>query len=174
MQVSKVALVVLALGCGASTPPVARSIPDAIKVPAGQVQSLEAQAKGVQIYECKAKKDEPSQFEWTLRAPEATLFDATGKTIGKHYGGPTWEASDGSKVVGAVKARDPGPDAGAIPWLLLEAKSSDGNGVLTGTTSIQRIATVGGKAPATGCTAADAGKETRIDYAAVYAFFKAQ
>jgi hypothetical protein len=31
-------------------------------------------ASGVQIYECLAKKDASTQFEWTFKAPEALLY----------------------------------------------------------------------------------------------------
>ncbi len=94
------------------------SIPDAIKAPATDKLAMTVNARGVQIYECRAKKDDPTQFEWALKAPEAELFDAGGKPVGKHYGGPTWESLDGSKVVGEVKGRFDSPD-GSIPWLLL-------------------------------------------------------
>ena len=72
------------------------AVPDAIKTPATEKLLLTVSAKGVQIYECHAKKDSPGQFEWALKAPEADLFDASGKKIGTHYVGPTWESTDGS------------------------------------------------------------------------------
>jgi len=108
------------------------------------------------------------------KAPEADLFDSNGKKIGKHYAGPTWESNDGSKVIGEVKARDNGPDASAIPWLLLSAKSTSGKGVFSQALSIQRLFTVGGKAPAEGCDQAQSGKEARIAYKARYFFFAAK
>jgi hypothetical protein len=117
------------------------------------VVSLQSKATGVQIYVCGARRGDPSKYEWTLKAPEAEPHDSSGKRIGKHYAGPTWESNDGSKVVGEVKARDNGPDSNAIPWLLLTAKSTSGNGVFTRTNSIQRIDTIGGKAPSGGCDA---------------------
>jgi hypothetical protein len=80
-------------------------VPDSIKVPATEKFSFAATAKGVQIYECRAKKDDPTQVEWVFKAPEAELFDRDGKRIGKHYAGPTWESNDGSKVLGELKAR---------------------------------------------------------------------
>src|SRR6266704_1241294 len=86
-----------------------------------------------------------------LKVPEADLFDLSGKKIGKHYAGPTWESNDGSKVVGEVKARDDGPAPTAIPWLLLRAKSTSGNGAFSRTQAIQRLYTVGGQAPAESC-----------------------
>ncbi|MEJ6007279.1 DUF3455 domain-containing protein [Paucibacter sp. AS339] len=152
----------------------APALPEAIKTPAGQVQTLELQAYGVQIYECMANKDDASRFEWSFKGPEAELFDDSGRSVGKHYGGPSWESKDGSKVIGEVKGRDNGPDANAIPWLLLAAKSNSGTGVFAQTQSIQRISTSGGKAPAGGCTQAQAGQVARIAYKAVYLFNSAK
>lgn len=165
-------LVALLAGC-ATTPKMSAVIPDALKAPPTQVLVLETRASGVQIYECRASKDNPARFEWVFIAPEAELVDSAGVKVGKHYAGPTWEAIDGSKVVGEVKARDDGPDSNAIPWLLLNAKSTAGNGMLSKTTTIQRLATVGGKAPAD-CGAAQAGKEARVPYQATYNFYVAK
>lgn len=150
--------------------PTAPQVPAALQPPAGQVLQLEALASGVQLYECQTKAD-GSGTAWVFKAPEATLADRAGKPLGKHYAGPTWEGLDGSTVVGEVKARDPGPDATAIPWLLLAAKSNGGNGVFSATKSIQRVATVGGVAPAAGlCTAA--GQVLRTSYTATYYFYR--
>ena len=148
----------------------APAIPDKLKLPDSQQVSLEVKATGVQIYTCGASKTDPARFEWTFKAPEADLFDAAGKKVGSHYAGPTWESTDGSKVVGEVKAKDDGPDPAAIPWLLLRAKSTSGTGVFAPTLSIQRLNTAGGKAPGDGCDQAHAGKEARIAYKATYVF----
>jgi hypothetical protein len=146
----------------------APGVPESLRVPDRLVLSREVPATGFQIYDCAASKSNPSRFEWAFRAPEAELFDTKGRTIGKHYAGPTWEANDGSKVVGEVKGRDDGPDANAIPWLLLVAKSASGSGDFGRVQSIQRINTVGGKAPAGGCSASEAGREVRVPYKATY------
>jgi hypothetical protein len=153
-------------------PATAPAVPEALKVPAEQTLALDLRATGVQIYVCAARKDDATKFEWTLKAPEAELFDATGKKVAKHYAGPTWEADDGSKVVGKLKARDDGPDPNAIPWLLLSAETVSGSGMLAKTASIQRLSTSGGKAPADGCSAAaQAGREIRVPYTARYVFY---
>jgi hypothetical protein len=171
---SLVALVALiAAGTPHSTGTVPR-IPDDLRVPATQRLALQVEAIGVQIYDCKPSKDDPERFEWAFRAPEAELYDEWGKRVGKHYAGPTWESYDGSKVVGEAKARSDGPDANAIPWLLLTAKSRSGEGVLGTTASIQRLRTVGGKAPSQGCSAALAGNEVRVPYTARYYFYEAK
>ena len=76
-----------------------------------------------------------------------------------------------SALAQELKARDDGPDANAIPWLLLSAKSTSGNGVFGKTQSIQRLRTAGGKAPAQGCGQDQAGKESRVPYTATYYFY---
>jgi hypothetical protein len=159
-----------AAACRSIQPP---TVPDSIKAPEGQIVLTKALAKGVQIYACKAKADDPQQFEWTLKAPEADLFDAAGKKVIKHYGGPTWEAQDGSKIAGTVKAKVDAPDASAIPWLLLTVKSHEGKGSLNDVAYIQRVNTVGGKAPAQGCDASKVGSEVRSPYQSDYYFYQA-
>jgi hypothetical protein len=164
--------VILAGGVLADTPD-SSGIPGALSVPAGQVLAVSARGVGVQIYQCAAAKDDAKRFSWTLKGPEATLNDASGKVLGKHYAGPTWEAGDGSKVTGEVVAHEESADSSAIPWLLLRAKSSSGPGIFSAILSIQRLHTVGGKAPASGCDATQAGKETRVRYSADYRFYNA-
>ena len=174
MTMTQMLLVALVAG---STPAWAGTdllVPENLRPPATEVLSLETEAIGVQIYECNASKDESTRFEWIFKAPEADLFDKAGNKMGKHYAGPTWEWNDGSKVVGEVKARDNGPDPNAIPWLLLTAKSTSGTGVLSQVKSIQRLHTVGGKAPAEPCSQAQAGKVTRVGYKATYYFYVAK
>jgi Protein of unknown function (DUF3455) len=149
-------------------------VPDPLKAPVSQVLSSQLHATGVQIYECRPSKNDATRFEWQFRAPEADLFDHAGKPIGKHYAGPTWEANDGSKVVGEVLARDNGPDPAAIPWLLLRASSATGKGIFGQTQSIQRLHTVGGKAPNDDCSQAQNGKEARVPYKADYHFYIAR
>jgi hypothetical protein len=160
-------------GCAAPQATSLLDAPGPLKVPAGEMLSLRARAAGVQIYVCQAGKEDPAQFAWVLKAPEADLFDGAGKKVAKHYAGPTWEANDGSKVVGEVVARDNGPDPAAIPWLLLSAKSATGPGVFSKAQFIQRLHTAGGKAPAQGCDQSHAGADTRVSYTADYLFYSA-
>jgi hypothetical protein len=165
--------VILALsGCAGGPTANPPDVPAPLRPPADQSLFLVALASGVQIYECAPKADQPSAFEWVFRAPEATLTDRSGRAIGKHYAGPTWESIDGSTVVGEVKARDPGPTPSAIPWLLLAGKSAGGAGVFTSTKSIQRVQTTGGIAPSSPCISANAKQVARIPYTATYYFYR--
>jgi hypothetical protein len=150
----------------------APSLPEALKAPQGQVQVLVLQARGVQIYVAQAAKGDPARLEWVFKAPEADLFDAQSQLAGKHHAGPTWEATDGSSVVGEVQAKDTSRSAGSIPWLLLSAKATSGTGVFGRVTSIQRLNTSGGAAPGQ-VSPAHAGEEARVAYTATYVFFQA-
>jgi hypothetical protein len=152
----------------------ANAVPEALQVPSEQVLAIAARGVGVQIYECTSAKDDPTHFSWTLKAPEAVLRLESGANLGKHYAGPTWEATDGSKVIGDVVVKLDAPNAAAIPWLLLRAKSTSGAGKFSAIRSIQRLRTVGGKAPAAGCDQTQSGKEARVPYSAEYRFFTAQ
>ena len=137
------------------------AVPPALAVAPNMQLALSSHAEGVQIYTC-------AQSAWTLKAPEATLFDEKGTPIGKHYGGPSWELSDGSLITGELQAKDPGPLDSAIPWLLLKVKTNSGKGLLAPAAAVQRIETVGGLAPKEACKDGD---EKRVSYSATYRFF---
>ena len=141
-----------------------------VPAPAGAPLLLEATADGVQIYACEAQGQ---GFEWVFKAPEANLFDAQGLQVGTHFAGPTWKTGDGSSVVGEVAGRADAPAGGAIPWLLLRAKSHGGSGILAAVAFIRRADTKGGIAPASGCDAAHSGAQARVRYYALYQFFGA-
>ena len=158
---------VAALAAAACTTARTVEVPAALKPDTHETLAMVVPAKGVQIYECRGEK-------WTFVAPEAELFDASGKRIGRHYAGPTWEAADGSKVAGSVRQRADAPAAGAIPWLLLGTKSVGPAGSFSKVTSIQRVNTVGGIAPKNGCSQATVGTPARINYMADYYFFTAK
>lgn len=152
--------------------PATVAVPDAIKGAADEKVVLVVPAKGVQVYECKAKAGQPGAFEWAFIAPDAELFDTRGAKIGKHYAGPTWESNDGSKLVGTVKGRADAPQngsgAGNIPWLLLPTTASGAKGEFSAITAIQRVNTVGGIAPTAACAQANAGTAVRVPYTADY------
>jgi hypothetical protein len=145
----------------------AQQIPQQHQPPANEYLLLLVHAKGDQIYACKS---DAAQFTWTLKAPDAQLFDKDGKPFGKHFEGPSWEANDGSRVTGKAVANTPSPDADSIPRLLVNVISHDGSGVLSRVTTILRLNTKGGKAPATGCDASHLGQE-RVPYSADYLFY---
>jgi hypothetical protein len=165
LHVALAALTLIAVA-PASSQDSASPVPAQLAPPQGEKLVLHAHAKGDQIYTCKKTGDE---YAWTLKEPQAELFDEQNKMIGHHFMGPTWELNDGSQVVGKVVAKVDSPDS--IPWVLLSAASHAGNGALSVVTSIQRLNTKGGKAPASGCDASHDGNESRVSYTADYFFF---
>ncbi len=149
----------------------AADVPAKLAAPDGQELAFELRAEGVQVYACAPPAGSSGAPAWTLQAPEATLTDAGGRRAGTHRAGPTWEAADGSLVVGA-KVEAASPDPSAIPWLLLRAASHEGSGRMAEVTWVQRVRTSGGLAPAEGCSAATAGAVTRVPYRATYCFYR--
>jgi hypothetical protein len=146
----------------------AQQVPQQLQPSASEQLILEVHAKGDQVYTCK---EDVTAYAWTLKAPDAQLFDKDGKPFGKHFAGPSWEAKDGSRVSGKAVANAPSPDPDSIAWLLVNIVGHEGNGVLSRATTIQRLHTKGGKAPATGCDASHAGQELRVPYSADYLFY---
>lgn len=126
------------------------------------------QASGVQIYECEQQDD--GTLHWTLKAPDASLYDDAGVLVVRHFAGPSWRANDGSQIEGKVLRQVPGEAPGSIAQLLLAVKSVGGKGMLSDVQYVQRLATFGGIAPARSCTSV--GQEGRSPYLARYVFLR--
>lgn len=140
-----------------------------IQVEAGNKVSYHVYAIGVQVYKWNGAS-------WTFKEPVANLYangNYKGRGVGIHYAGPTWESNSGSKVI-AARVPNTGctPDATAIPWLLLKTVSTDGPGIFSKVTYIQRVNTTGGLAPAT--AGATVGEEKSVPYTAEYYFYRAE
>jgi hypothetical protein len=147
------------------------AVPETLKPAANERMAFSSHARGVQIYRCEAVE---GKARWAFVAPEAQLFESAASTTpnGTHGAGPFWQGADGSRIVGKVKARVDAASPKDIPWLLLTTTSQGPAGQMSKVTSVQRLRTAGGIAPATGCAAAeDAGKEARVPYVTDYVFF---
>lgn len=154
-------------------------IPVAIDLPAnppgGNTRVLTFFAEGVQKYKAQPKAGgDPVTYEWVFVAPEAILYDATNKKVGTHSAGPTWQLS----ITDSIYAQQlspprsaPSPDPASIDWLLLIPKAGKApTGIFANVSYIQRIATIGGKAPAK--LPLSANETVDVKYAAVYRFTK--
>ena len=161
---SAVVLAVLSMVPFASA---AQPVPQELQPPADESLVFRLHGRGDQIYSCKM---DGAQFAWVLKAPDAQLFYKNGKLFGKHFAGPSWEASDGSRITGKAIAKA-SPDPDSIPWLLVNVVGHDGSGRLSRVATVQRLNTKGGKSPATGCDAAHVGGEVRVPYSAEYLFY---
>jgi len=145
--------------------------PAAVTVPAGNKVVMKTVGIGELTYQCRAKANMAGAFEWVLAGPDAILYDSNKMAVGKYYGGPTWEANDGSKVTGKQLAVSPNP--GSIPLQLVQANPSMGKGAMADITYIQRLNTVGGAAPASACGVGNVGAKQIVKYQADYVFYRA-
>jgi Protein of unknown function (DUF3455). len=170
---------------GPVTPP---RVPASVEVPGNLKAFLEGHATGTQNYVCLPSG---ASVAWTFVAPQATLFDDDRQQIITHFlsGNPsesgtpraTWQHSADTSAVWAVtdgQSSDPTfVKPGAIPWFRLRVVGAQagptGRHTLTPTVYIQRLNTVGGSAPPTGCAqATDVGKKVVVPYKADYLFYE--
>lgn len=145
-----------------------RDVPAALQPPVDEKLLLQLHGSGDQIYSCKS---DAGEFHWILKAPEAQLSDASGRVVGKHFAGPSWQTGDGTMVTGKPANSVASDDAESIPWLLIKVVSHKGTGPLARATTIQRLNTKGGKAPGSGCDSDHVNQEVRVAYSADYNFY---
>lgn len=154
-------------------------IPDAIKLPEnmpnGNSRVVTFFADGFQKYKAQEiLNSNPVAYQWVFVAPLADLYDATNKKVGNHSAGPTWQLSIVDSMFG--QAFNPAraaqaPDQNSIDWLLLMPKTDKPpTGVFANVSYVQRIATSGGKAPATPPT--NVSETANVPYTAIYRFSK--
>lgn len=143
----------------------AAELPETISAP-GESPIVTVHAEGAQVYECRA--DAAGKLAWQFREPIATLL-IDGKTIGRHFAGPSWELDDGSAVAGKVVGRAAGASKSDIPLLKLAALPQHDRGMLAGATTIQRLNTKGGTAEG---PCESLGSMMSVPYAADYAFYR--
>lgn len=154
--------------CAISEPP---GLDAGIRASADEEPNFALAANGVHVYQCKAATGVAGSYAWFFVAPDATLSEDS-RTVASHKAVNLWEAlSDRSSVSGVVRATQ---NAGVsnLPWTLYRAQSLAGDGLFAGVTSIQRVNTSGGAAPASGCAAGNEGAEARVAFTAKYYFYK--
>ena len=139
---------------------------DDLQVQPGNKVSFRVYARGVQLYRWNGST-------WSFVAPVATLYaDANYRgQVGIHYSGPTWESNSGSKVV-AARLEGCSPEPTAIPWLLLQATSTNGPGIFSSVTYIHRVNTTGGLAPT--APGSFVGESVEVPYTAEYYFYRSK
>ena len=163
------ALSLAAFSAGAATS--SAEVPQAVQAPAGHKPVMTLKGVGMLTYECRPKAGAIGVHEWVFAGPDAVLQDASGKPVGKYYGGPTWEHNEGGKITGKQLAVAPA-GAGAIPLQLVQTAPAVGDGPFKDVTYIQRVNTVGGVAPNALCDASTIGNKQTVKYSADYVFYK--
>ncbi|HNU87210.1 MAG TPA: DUF3455 domain-containing protein [Ferruginibacter sp.] len=140
--------------------------------PGGFTRVATYYAEGVQKYKAQAKAgSNPVTYEWVFVAPQATLYDANNKAVGTHGAGPFWQVSAHDSVFAqhySPAKTLPSPN-GSIDWLMLMPKAGKtATGIFANVSYIQRIATVGGKAPSVLPT--NDSETAEVKYTAIYRF----
>lgn len=153
-----------------STPALAASPLDSAPASFGvtdRTVALAVHGEGAQIYQCKA--DAEGRLVWTFREPIAALIAEDGRTVGRHFAGPTWEVDGGGAVKGQLSTSAPAATASDIPILKLTATDHRGAGALSAVTVILRLNTHGGVFKGTCAVAGDLRAEP---YSADYVFLR--
>lgn len=155
----------------------APNVPTPLVIPDGGTMVLiHAAAVGTQDYTCE--QTDASAYGWVFVGPEAELHDCNANVIGHHFasdGGPTapeWMTVDNSYVIGAKDvAYTPDGGTGSVPWLLLHATSTGGDGGIASTQWVHRLYTDGGIAPSATCDSNTTGTTQKVGYTADYYFY---
>ncbi len=153
-------------------------IPASVDLPsndAGNSRVATYYAVGVQKYRSQAKANtSPVIYEWVFVAPLADLYDITNKNVGLHGAGPFWTTTVADSIFAqhfSPVRSAPAADPSSVDWLLLMPKNgTTPTGIFQDVDYIQRIATVGGKAPVTPPTAAN--QTVDVNYTAIYRLSK--
>jgi hypothetical protein len=162
------------------------AVPSEIEVLPPNHAFLIGHAVGTQNYECQPAGT-LGRVAWTLFTPQATLFSDSGDQLTTHFFSPnpgeagvvvraTWQHSADTSSVWAKATGSVVPDPTAVAWLRLQAVGTrvgpNGGTTLSKTTFVQRVNTVGGVAPNTGCDQLnDVGKKAFMPYTADYVFY---
>jgi hypothetical protein len=125
-------------------------------------------AEGVHVFECKPAT---GGYTWAFVAPDVTLYDA-GRSVATQTVPNQWESSSDRSSVSAILRSTQAAGGDALPWALLKAVPLSESGMFAGVTSIQRVNTSGGVAPASGCGESSAGAEVRVPFTADYYFYR--
>ncbi|HEX4912847.1 MAG TPA: DUF3455 domain-containing protein [Vicinamibacterales bacterium] len=168
-------------------------VPANLEVPEGNEVFLKGSATGTQNYMCMQGA---TGYRWQFLGPQATLYvpfaNDLQQQLTTHFLSPnpvengvaraTWLGSFDSSAVWAraiANSIDPNyVQPNAIPWLLLQSVGAQdgptGGTLLSRTTYIQRLNTVGGIAPVTGCgQPSDIGTQVLVPYTTDYFFYRA-
>jgi hypothetical protein len=149
-------------------------VPADIQVADSAVLVAAYAAQGTQIYTCQASgTGDATTYAWsTASVPDATLYDATCTIAATHYAGPHWRANDGSIILGTKVRGVASATASSVQQLLLSTVPDTGSaGIFSPVTAVQRLHTVAGIAPATGCDAVHLNAMVAVPYTADYYFY---
>lgn len=146
-------------------------------VPAGLTKGLVLEGNGTATYVAEASTADSAKLVWKLKQTTAELSEfqpdpnAKETTITVHLTeGAVWTAVDGSSLGGREKRSVPAPVSISLAWASFEVLKTEGQGLLSGYSFVQRVQTHGGAAPAT--PPAHQEDTTQVRFAAEYWFYR--
>ena len=151
-------------------------IPASVDLPAnlpeGNKRVATYYAEGVQQYKAVQVGIDPVNYAWSFVGPKADLIDITNRTVGSHGAGRHWQIFSSNCIFAQAYNPPkiaPSSDVNSIDWLLLMPKiGKPATGIFANVAYIQRIATVGGKAPSVPPTSLS--QTADVPYTAIYRF----
>jgi hypothetical protein len=145
-------------------------LPAAVQVPRGFQVALETTGTGQIKYMCRANAS--GSHAWALAQVTAKLVDRKGKPIIDYTGPPaSFAHEDGSTISASALAQVPS-SPGNLTFQLFAVDKVNKLGTLMGMTHIQRVATVGGVAPAKPCDASFLNASEMVNFQADYIFYR--
>jgi hypothetical protein len=158
-------LVALPAAAAISSP----NVPPRLQAGPAEVAAFSLRGEGVHVYECKPGFD--GRLTWVFSNPEVNFSDGA-TTVATQNQVNFWESTSDRSSVSTIVRASAAAGSDNLPWTLYAAQSNDTGGRFGGVTSVQRVNTVGGVAPSTGCSDTTAGTEVRVPFRADYYFYK--
>jgi len=135
----------------------------------GEEPAFSLRADGVQVYQCSPLP--AGGYAWALQAPDATLFDGT-HSVARMATPNHWESLEDRSSVTGIPRRMQAAGGANMPWELLGAMPTGEDGMFAGVTTIQRVNTRGGAAPASACDDTHVGEQASSAFTADYYFYR--
>lgn len=143
-------------------------IPGIIRAPVGHVLLGHVVGHGVETFTLQADPYNPDRAVWVPTHDEGgDLLDEDGNVVG-HHESNSWAMRDGGQVSADPIASIPRPNGSS--WILLQAASHEGGGLMGSARFVQQLHTIGGP-PAALAHVATIGTQFRAEYSADYYFY---
>jgi hypothetical protein len=144
-------------------------VPAVVRAPAGHVLLGHVIGRGVETFTLRPADNDPDRLVWMPTKDEGgDLLDEEGNVIG-HHEGNSWAIRDGGQVAADPIATVPQPNGSS--WVLFQAVSHEGGGLMGSAEFVEQRHTVGG--PPAALSRGAVGTQFRAEYSADYYFFGA-
>jgi hypothetical protein len=142
-------------------------VPAIVRAPAGHVLLGHVVGRGIETFTLQADPADPDRSVWVPTRDEGgDLLDDHGNVVG-HHESNSWAMRDGGQVAAQPIASVPQPNGPS--WVLLQAASHEGGGLMGSAEYVEQLHTVGG--PPAALMRGAIGTQFRAEYSADYYFY---